>query len=193
MVSNVVRNFTNVSLSDTTPYGNHWDILWLGHCGEHTDPDTARVKYADDTVPTHANYTGWSNKYMINIGEGHRLIQHAVNPVCTFAYAVTKQGAQNVLKWAGDGQNEAFDIRLMQACRPRLLDVVSVQPEIMHHSTPPHEAGYWSQVNAGDGKRTAVDETRFEKEMGGTENILNSTRCKVLFDTTCVKDFREQY
>lgn len=193
LISDAVRKFTNVPDSDPSPYGHDWDILWIGHCGEHTDPDTERVEYPDSTVQKHANYTGWSEKYMKNIGEGHRLVQRAINPVCTFAYAVTQQGAQNVLEWAGSGQNQAFDIRLMQACRPKLLNVVSVQPEVMHHYTPPHEAGYWSQVDAGDGKGVASDEASFETVMGGTENILKSTRCKVLFDSTCVKPFREQH
>ena len=193
LVSDAVRKFTGIGASDPAPYGREWDILWIGHCGEHTDPDTERVEYPDPTVLKHANYTGWSIKYMGNIAEGHRSVQHGINPVCTFAYAVTRHGAQNVLNWAGSGQNEAYDIRLMEACRPRLLNVVSVQPELMHHYTPPHEAGYWSQVDAGDGKGTTSDEADFENEMGGTENILNSTRCKVLFDSTCVKPVREQF
>ena len=193
LISDAVRLFTNISAADPSPYGHDWDILWIGHCGEHTDPDTERVEYPDATVQKHAEYTGWSDKYMRNIGEGNRLVQRAINPVCSFAYAVTLQGAQNVLKWAGSGQNQAFDIRLMQACRPRLLNVLAVQPEVMHHYTPLREAGYWSQVAVGDGKGVASDEAAFEHVIGGTENILHSARCKVLFDTTCVKHFREQY
>ena len=130
---------------------------------------------------------------MSNIAEGHRVVQHGINPVCTFAYAVTAQGARNVLKWAGRGQGEAFDVKLMEACRPRALNVISVNPEIMHHYAPPHDAGYWSEVNEADGKGAAVDEIEFEHKIGGTENIRNSARCKVLFDSTCVRPYREQF
>lgn len=48
-------------------------------------------------------------------------------------------------------------------------------------------------MDEADGKGAAVDETDFKHKMGGTENILNSTRCKVLFDSTCVKPFRAQF
>ncbi|KAK5111177.1 hypothetical protein LTR85_012226 [Meristemomyces frigidus] len=193
LVSDAVRNLTSVLASDPSPYGHDWDILWIGHCGERTDLDTVRVEFPDPTVPIHANYTGWSQEYQKNIGEGHRLVQHGIDPVCTFAYAVTKQGAQNVLRWAGSGQNEAFDIRLMEGCMHKVLKVVSVQPEIMHHYTPPHDAGYWSDVNVGDGKGVVSEDAQFDSVMGGTENILNSTRCKILFDSTCLKPFREQW
>ncbi|KAK3672446.1 hypothetical protein LTR78_007753 [Recurvomyces mirabilis] len=193
LVSDAVRNFTRADASEPSPYGRNWDILWLGHCGEYTVADTERFEYEDSTVLSHANYTGWAAPYITNMGEGHRLVQHGVNPICTFAYAVTRQGAQRALEWAEKGESEAFDVKLMEACRPKILNVVTVQPELMHHYTPPHDAGYWSEVNAGDGKGTDAGESAYESRMGGTENIIHSARCKALFDRTCLKPFWEQY
>ena len=98
-----------------------------------------------------------------------------------------------MLKRAGSGQNQAFDIMLMQGRRPRLLNLLSVQPEVLHHYTSLHEADYWSQVDGAYGNGVASVEAVFEHLMGGAENILHSARCKVLFDTTCMKPFKEQY
>lgn len=33
LVSDGVRDYTAMEESDTTPYGDEWDVLWLGHCG----------------------------------------------------------------------------------------------------------------------------------------------------------------
>ena len=80
----------------------------------------------------------------------------------------------------------------MRLCQSKLLDVISVQPEVMHHYEPPHDAGYWSEVDTVDGKGVASYESEFETKMGGTEDILNSARCKALFDSTCVKQYHEE-
>jgi hypothetical protein len=193
LMSDAVRNFTKVASSDPSPYCRNWDILWIGHCGDVTTNATERVEYSDPTVLAHADYTGWSRRY--NHGtwsEGHRLVQHGANPICTSAFAVTRHGAQHVLEWAGSGQDEAFDVRLAKACRSESLKVLTIQPELMHHYQPPQDAGYWSEVNAGDGKGTASDESAFESKIGTTENVPNSARCKALFDSTCVKPFHQE-
>lgn len=192
LVSDAVRNFTGVDVSDPSPYGRKWDVLWLGHCGEYTLPDTERFEWEDPTVLPHDNYTGWSKPYIVNMGEGHRLVQYGANTICTFGYAVTQLGARRALEWTGTGASEAFDVKLMEGCRAKILKCVTVQPELMHHYTPPRDAGYWSEVNTGDGKGIDAGENAYEDHMGGTENIRHSARCKALFDQTCLKDFWEQ-
>lgn len=193
LLSDAVRNFTAVPANDTSPYGRDWDILWLGHCGEHTDPDTPRVEYVDTTTPQHADYSGWTAPDLNNFGEGRRVVQRAVGPVCTFAYALTAAGARNVLAWAGTGGvNQAFDIRLLEACQRRALRVVSVQPEIMHQYMPPNEEGYWSEVDRANGLGSSADKTNWDGIMGITENILESARCRVLFGSTCMKGKQEE-
>jgi hypothetical protein len=190
LASEAVREFTQAPASDTSPYGRHWDLFWIGHCGEATDPETERLEYADPSTVPHADYKGWSARFLDEqISEGHRAVQRGTLPVCSFAYGVTNHGARKILDWSSNGKEEAFDSKLSEAVRHRrrLLDIVTIQPELMHHYQPMAKDGYTSQVREGDGKGNAADETRFEHIMGGTENIPNSARCKVLFDSTCMR------
>jgi hypothetical protein len=193
LISDNIRKLSELNSTDKSPYGNAWDVLWIGHCGERTAVDTPRIEFSDSTVPPKNTYTGWANKYMYNIDAGKRAIQVGVNPVCSFGYALTLKGAEKVLDWAGKGGNEAFDIRLLQGCQSKDLHCLVVTPEVMHHYQPPKELGYTSLVAEEDGKGVAAGEDKFEHIMGGTENIRDSARCKVLFNTTCVKDHRDYW
>ncbi|KAG9237516.1 hypothetical protein BJ875DRAFT_149039 [Amylocarpus encephaloides] len=193
LVSDNIRKFTEVNATDATPYGHAWDLLWLGHCGEHTDADTPRIEFSDPTVPDRKTYTGWANKYRYNVDSGKRAIQRGVNPVCSFGYALSRKGAVKVLEWASKGGNEAFDIKLLQGCQWKSFDCMVVTPEVMHHYTPLKELGYKSLVVEENGKGPSTKELAFEHAMGGTENIVESARCKVLFDATCQKDHRDYY
>jgi hypothetical protein len=187
LISDNVRNFRDVGVEDDSPYGRSWDLLWLGHCGEHTDAATPRQEFEDPTVPLIDQYVGWSKKWLPSVKAGHRAIQDGINPVCTFGYAVTAHGAQKLLDFAGKGGNEAFDIRLLDGCKNNHLNCLTVQPEIMHHYEPPKDLGYTSLVKEGDGKGSSVDEAKFETVMGGTKNIIDSARCMALFDRSCMK------
>jgi hypothetical protein len=187
LISDNVREFRDVEEEDESPYGRSWDLLWLGHCGEHTDPSTKRVEFEDPTVPSVEQYVGWSKKWLPHLQAGNRAIQEGINPVCTFGYAVTSHGAQRLLDFAGKGGNEAYDIRLLDGCKNGHLNCVTVQPEIMHHYEPPAELGYKSLVKQEDGKGDSEDEEKFEAVMGRTENILESARCQALFDSTCIE------
>lgn len=191
LISEAVRIFTHADEDDGEegiyPYGEKWDILWLGHCGEPTRTETRRISFLDPTMPPLSNLTGWSTKYHEGLQEGYRVIQRAVNPVCSFGFAVTRRGAQKILKWAGKGENEAYDIRLMQGCKEKRLSCVVVNPEVMHHYVPPREFGHISNVAEGNGRASEAEEEEFERIMGNTANLVNSTRCRALFDSTCMR------
>jgi hypothetical protein len=185
LVSDAVREFTYVDSLDLSPYGHAWDILWIGHCGEATHRDTRRLKFDDPSVPLPANYTRWSKKYIDGITPGKRAVQRSINAVCSFGYALSRRGAVEVLKWAGKGENEAYDIRLLQGCKSKDLSCVVINPELMHHYVPPREFGHISNVADGNFKGSMAAEEEFEKIRGETANILRSARCEVLFNSTC--------
>ncbi|KUJ13305.1 uncharacterized protein LY89DRAFT_687467 [Mollisia scopiformis] len=187
LLSDAVREFTYAAPEEEGPYGERWDVLWLGHCGEPTRRDTRRLEYFDASVPAMGNYSGWAARYHDGLSEGVRVVQRAVNPVCSFAFAVTRRGARKILKWAGKGENEAYDIRLMQGCKEKRLSCVVVNPELMHHYVPPREFGHISNVAEGNGRASEAEEEEFERIMGNTANVVNSTRCRALFDSTCMR------
>jgi hypothetical protein len=185
LVSEAVRKFTLVDSQDLSPYGHAWDLLWVGHCGEPTHNDTRRLEFADLSAALPANYIGWSKRYMDGITPGKRSVQRGVHTVCSFGIGLSRRGAVKVLKWAGKGENEAYDIRLQQGCKSKDLSCLVVNPELMHHYVPPGEFGHISTVADANLKGSKAEEEEFEKVMGDTPNILHSARCRALFDSPC--------
>ena len=190
LISDAVRNFSRVDPNDTAPYGRSWDVLWLGHCGEITELDTFRFEFNDTTLGRPApwdRYVGWSKFKIGNVKEGHRVMQMARLPVCSFGYALNREKAQKVLTWAGRGADEAFDVVLSVGCREGHLQCITINPEIMHHHNPAAPNGYVSHVGALDGKGDESKAGDFEKLKGNTANMVHSARCEALFHDTCVQ------
>ncbi|KAN0114573.1 glycosyltransferase family 25 protein [Hyaloscypha variabilis] len=186
LISSAVREFTFVDDEDETPYGKSWDILWIGHSGDPLKNETRRVEFKDPSVPSKDQYTGWTKPYY-NLNPGSRYVQRAVNPVGTIGYAMTKRGMKKVALWAGKGENEAYDIRLLEGCRSKDLSCIVVNPQLMHHYVPPMDFGHISEVAGVNGAGSKAEEEDFEKLMGSTPNIVQSTRCRVLFGSTCLR------
>ncbi|GAM89592.1 hypothetical protein ANO11243_076310 [Dothideomycetidae sp. 11243] len=168
-----------------SPYGDTWDVLWMGHC---SDPPRAKplVVWPDATVIARQRYAGIDRLVTTVLEEGERSVHRSVNPVCTFAYAISAAGARKVLAIASTGKGGAFDLMLNHNCKQGTLDCVSVNPEVFD---PYHPAdGDKSEVRAGD--TTPGTEASFEdavsQVMGHTDNILRSARCQGLWATTCL-------
>lgn len=193
LVSTAVREFNKVEESEeVAPYGLNWDVLWIGHCGENTNNVTTRTEFADPSVIEAEKYTGFAKNGIADfIKPGHRVIQKAIGPICTFGYAMTRRGMGKVLEWAGAGVEEAYDIKIMRGCKSGDLECLTVTPEVMHHYAPDTKKGYVSLVSEQDGEGTSARDEELEKEMGGTENIVRSARCHAVFGKTCLKKIHE--
>lgn len=117
-----------------SPYGDDWDILWLGHCGEPfpeelpenkelpaDDPGKVAMarKYTilnDATVPPFDHVTG-----IVDFRahpERTRWVHVTAAPICTFAYAVSQRGARKILyDLSVDRLSGPFDNALAWLCR----------------------------------------------------------------------------
>ena len=102
-----------------TPYGDNWDVLWLGHCGtefpngsqkapepsgktQSYNPPSLRVLISSDpTVPIPKHLKGHPFALQDPLGDlypPHTRVVHASGrTVCTQAYAVSQQGARKLL------------------------------------------------------------------------------------------------
>lgn len=95
------RFLLNTSIDATTnsPYGDGWDILWLGHCHDNIDKQDTRV-YAiegDPSVPQRSKLR-MNNRDLLSPWPDHTRVVHVVGqPICTFAYAMSHRGAEKVL------------------------------------------------------------------------------------------------
>ncbi|KAK7755699.1 hypothetical protein SLS62_002310 [Diatrype stigma] len=127
------REIANASKGSTprSPYGDDWDILWLGHCGE-VFPETLeenrnrpaselrRMKHKytinnDPTVPPPNVVTGFQD---FQASPHTRWVHVTGAPICTFAYALSQRGARKVLyALSVDGLKGTFDNELAGICR----------------------------------------------------------------------------
>ncbi|KAI0136514.1 family 25 glycosyltransferase [Xylariales sp. AK1849] len=183
--------------SPNSPYGDDWDLLWLGHCGEIFPEalEENRVKPAeqlekiqqkftienDTTVPPPDFTTGFqdfkSNPYT-------RWVHITGAPICAFAYALSQKGARKVLfDLSVDHLDAAIDNALAGLCQrsvvaasepgataDRGLDIkcISVTPPVFFH----HKA---KGPIAGDSDIQTVRGDVI-REKGKTENIMWSGR-----------------
>ncbi|KAL7945255.1 glycosyltransferase family 25 protein [Trichoderma barbatum] len=179
-----------------SPYGDDWDVLWLGHCGEPF-PETLEenaglppesiaqmsAKYIihdDGTVPPYnkvSQLVDWS-QYQPHT----RIVHMSAAPICTFAYAISQRGARKILYGLSvDGLHMAFDNSLAQLCRDAMyglgrnqssglnLRCLSVNPTIMFH----HKA---KGLVASGSDIQNVGSDGSVREKGETESIQWSMR-----------------
>ncbi|KAF3390633.1 hypothetical protein F1880_008969 [Penicillium rolfsii] len=82
-----------------SPYGDEWDLLWIGHCGASCK--TERPFYMipnDPTVPKPAHFPPYYHGPPEGIRpENTRLVYTMKDAACTPAYALSHRGAQKVL------------------------------------------------------------------------------------------------
>ncbi|TGO61323.1 hypothetical protein BCON_0028g00400 [Botryotinia convoluta] len=178
-----------------SPYGDDWDLLWLGHCGEvfpetldeykslsSSSPEIAHLsrKYiinSDPTVAPPIHFKGFQNATQ---NPYTRWVHISGGPICTFAYALSQQGARKVL-WdlSVDKLAGPFDNALAGLCRwgrdsKRLgMRCISVTPGLFQH----HKARGWI---GGDSDIQKVGSANREvREKGVTENVVWSARMNV--------------
>lgn len=162
-----------------------WEILYLGHCGDFFDADKFddlqhRV-YQDDTLLPHRRMHSHTKDFLDKLGleEGQRIIHRSKWPLCTFGYAVTRASAHRILNDLAaketEGGCEAFDVRILEACRDLDYQCYSANPELFHHISAPSEI---ADVNEG------IDSTgrlQSQKSVGGTTNIACGARSESFF------------
>ncbi len=91
-----------------SPYGDDWDMLWLGHCGVWVHPDDNRRFFVIPNDPTvePPELRGLWNVDMPNMthwesgpkGDNHtRIVFNSEGGVCTAGYAISQRGARKAL------------------------------------------------------------------------------------------------
>ncbi|KAI1371889.1 glycosyltransferase family 25 protein [Hypoxylon crocopeplum] len=193
---------SSTSKTPSSPYGDDWDLMWLGHCGE-VFPETLdenKEKPADDpgiqymsrkfviekdlTVPPKDRVTGLVD--FKSHPEFTRFLHITGAPICTFAYALSQRGARKVLfDLSVDHLTGPFDNALAGLCR-RAVSTWGTKDSTASGDrgldakcisvTPPiffhHKAR--GLVN-GDSDIQTVEDGQI-REKGRTENIVWSAR-----------------
>jgi len=168
-----------------------WDIIWLGHCGDYFNASkgsqiSAIKSYNDPAMPDLTELHPWTRDFLEEIGADQnrqRLVHVSVQPLCTFAYAITRKAAEKVLNEltvrepnrGPESPCRAYDVRLLEGCRDEGMRCISVNPELFHHS----DLG--SEVALASNNRPVEDgETSSQRRLveSPTTNIRCSARSR---------------
>ncbi|KAK8064953.1 hypothetical protein PG994_007591 [Apiospora phragmitis] len=188
-VAKGTRALSGSGSTPNSPYGDGWDLLWLGHCGEifpeqlpENEGEPLYSKFFinnDKTVPPLDKITGLVD--FKSHPEFTRWVHVTGAPICSFAYALTRRGAQKVLfDLSVDRLDANFDNALGTFCRnggsrkgdPTGLHAkcLTVTPPVFFHHRPKGLIGSESDiVDHGD-------ESQNIREKGTSENIMWSAR-----------------
>ena len=177
LLTPLIRQITNSSEADSrrSPYGDSWDLLWLGHCGE-TTPSSGVLSVMDYTLPESALYRQVYGQYIYRSPQ-LRTIQRPVWPICPFAYAVTAEAALKIYGLASGGMDRIITMDLRDWCRSGVLRCASVNPELFHHHK---EAGQRSSEIA---KVEGWEDQSAPETVSFTANIRYSARCNARSET----------
>lgn len=133
------RMLLNSKSNPSSPYGDGWDVLWIGHCGEpfpealdenknkpedHPGIQYMKTRYSiqnDMTVPPPEKTTGMID---FHAHPHTRFVHISAAPICTFAYALSQAGARKVLfDLSVDHLTGAYDNALAGLCRRSVSSV----------------------------------------------------------------------
>lgn len=185
IVGPMIRKLTNATNTSKSPFGDNWDLLWLGHCGDGIDFRNGRHEISiDRSLP---ESTVYHNVY------GHptyfppqlRIVHHTVGPSCTFAYAVTLQAASKMYAGSRGGSTTIITTEMRRWCETGWLRCLTINPELFHHHKKAGEIS--SQIALQEG----WDDLAASPERSFTPNIRYSARCN--YNSTRLVTCRSKY
>jgi hypothetical protein len=125
-------------------------------------------------LPPHMLRALWGPAYA-HLAEGQRDVFTGVHATCTYAYAITLEGARKGIELLQKG-GSAFDNELGSKCKEGQLNCLGVAPELFHQMNKVGEAGLIHAVDDSlkgtEQEHQKNDQTRF-----WTMNIKYSARC----------------
>jgi len=138
------------------PYGDTWDIIWIGHCGSSHTGNTRIYSWNDTSVPPEDRE--W--RFAGSLTEeqhvpGTRTVFQFDETVCSTAYAISLQGATKLARYF-KAANKNLDLQLSDFCSGAArgnADMVclGVWPQIMTNARSE------SNIHHGPGEKTPWD------------------------------------
>ncbi|KAI4210437.1 MAG: hypothetical protein LQ351_006729 [Letrouitia transgressa] len=169
------RYISGTTSTPRSPYGDDWDLLWLGHCSaQQIDSDKRHfVIHNDPTVPPPAhrvNYNAVPDLTKMGYDNSTRIVFRANNGVCLYSYALSYRGARKMLRWQAKIKKfEPIDIGVGHQCRDDPdFKCVAVYPQLIDTHKGPGRKSRDSDIGAFN--PTDI------REKGFTPNIMQSTR-----------------
>ncbi|KAL5343578.1 hypothetical protein BJX70DRAFT_115077 [Aspergillus crustosus] len=145
-----------------SPYGDDWDILWLGHCGLECRNDVPSFLTPNDSTvpPPHHFLPYWRDPPLMNRPDDSRLACLISDGVCSIVYAISFRGAQRILAALSvnpSGIAETvdigaqFDVSLGRLCGSGFLRCFAPYPSLTGGYIPRGAVSKGSDINGLDG------------------------------------------
>ncbi|KAI9715619.1 MAG: hypothetical protein M1828_000762 [Chrysothrix sp. TS-e1954] len=182
--SNALEHDLSSTNSPTTapptysPYGDNWDVLWLGHCAALFPKPDQPIPQARYTIPNDPTVPLWGYN---NSGKAHdekpeaeypehtRVVHHARRMICTFAYAISHRGAQRLLYDLGVAAfKDPFDVALAIWCEEKGT-CLTVQPQLISLYRAPGAMNKDSDIHPNSGQEQI-------REQGSSPYIRRSVK-----------------
>ena len=159
-----------------SPYGDDWDLIWLGHCASQIqENDDRRFLMKNDKTVTpyehRVNYGGIPD--MTPYDNTTRIMYWSRGSTCTYSYALSLHGARKMLKYLSmDIYAGPVDFGLHDMCgyKDRGFKCIGVFPQIVADHKPAGAADKDSDIAKNDPNI---------REKGYSFNIVHSTRRNV--------------
>lgn len=140
----------------SSPYGDNWDVIWIGHCGSHPDGTGRIYHFEDETVPPEDKEYSFSGKPSKEVHpKGTRIVFEFQLTICTSAYAISQKGAVKLRKYLEES-NLNIDLRMETLCNDQpSLTCLGVWPQVI--TAAPSESNI-KHPAAEQAPGTAVDQ-----------------------------------
>ena len=122
----------HINAAHIDPYGDSWDLLWIGHCGASHGGNMRMYSWNDTTVPPKGRT--WSFMPALTDEQyvsGTRSVFQFGKTTCTTGYAVTLQGAKKLVKYFKKVNTNVDDMMSWLCTEKHDLVCLAVWPQIM--------------------------------------------------------------
>lgn len=178
-----------------SPYGDNWDLLWIGHCGQWVHPEDNRRFFVipnDPTVepPHHRQNVDTPNMAYWEGANGDnqtRIVFKSEGGVCTAGYALSQRGARKILYYMSmQAFNRQVDWGYADLCKNKEYDFtcVSVFPQLVGVFHTAGNTSKWSDIGYGDESQSQVEPASAQHLVFSTRmNMENLLQGKTVFDS----------
>lgn len=159
-----------------SPYGDDWDLLWLGHCAlAPIETDSRRVVLENDpsTTPFKHRFNLGAIPDMTIYDNTTRVVYASDGGTCLYAYALSYRGAQKILfHLSMSYYHQPVDFGIHDMCHDhsRNFRCIGVFPQMVDSHRGAGSSSKDSDISKGEEQ---------DRKKGFSYNIVRSTRLNV--------------
>lgn len=117
---------------ELSPYGDKWDLIWIGHCGINADGNGRIYAFNDSSAPDVEHAWSFGERPAENHWPpGTRIIFQQRKTVCAASYAISNLGARKFEKIFREA-NTPLDLKMWDICEhDHTIRCVGAWPQVI--------------------------------------------------------------